>query len=270
MDIKVSILVFDSGVGGLSVYHEIRQLMPEHHYIYAIDNEGFPYGNKTNRTISRRVSAYLDAITQQHTIDLGVVACNTVSTTCLAALRQRYGFPLVGVVPAIKPAVQVTRNRRIGLLATKRTLTNPYTAKLINQFASTCHIELLGLPELAVLAENKLHGKPISMEKLAYLLASWLNLPLPLDTIVLGCTHYPLIVNELRALFPTVAFIDSGKAVAQRVLTLSSSSPKIDCLKKNDENLVITTIYDQEINQLRPILKEYNLTSLKTITLGAV
>lgn len=268
---QLSILIFDSGLGGLTIYNEIKQLMPNAHYIYAFDNEGFPYGMKSKEMIECRVIAFIDKIKLFHDIDIAVIACNTATTACLATLRQRYVFPIVGVVPAIKPAVQISSDGRIGLLATKATLTHIHTAKLIKQFAANYHIECLGLTELAVAAEEKLYGKPIDIQKLTSLMRSWLNLPNPLDTIVLGCTHYPLIKEELQRLFPDAVLIHSGRAVAKRTLSLSKNIPSLFQNKcYHSENIAISTVLSDKIEQLIPLLNCYDFTDYKVISLNSV
>lgn len=269
-DYQLSILIFDSGIGGLSVYNEIKQLMPNAHYIYAFDNEGFPYGGKSKKIIEHRVIGFIDKIKLFHDIDIAVIACNTATIACLAALRQRYAFPVVGVVPAIKPAVQISSNGRIGLLATKATLAHSYTAKLIKQFAANYHIECLGLTELAISAEEKLYGQPIDIEKLTSLMRPWLNLPYPLDTIVLGCTHYLFIKKELQLLFPDAVLIDSGQAVAKRTLSLSKNIPSLSQNRCYSENIAISTVLSNKIEKLISLLSCYEFTDYKVISLDAV
>ncbi|GKX57060.1 glutamate racemase [Leminorella grimontii] len=214
-------LVFDSGVGGLSVYREIRQLMPDLSTIYAFDNAGFPYGEKDESTIAQRVVAMVEAICQRHAIDIIVVACNTASVVALSALRERLSIPIVGVVPAVKPAAKLTRNGIVGLLATNVTVNRPYTHDLIAQFAQDCRIELMGASRLVEMAEEKLHGHDVSLEELKGILSPWLNAAVPPDTVVLGCTHFPLLKEELAQVLPEgVVMIDSGAAIARRVKSL--------------------------------------------------
>ncbi|VFS68333.1 Glutamate racemase [Kluyvera cryocrescens] len=116
---RPTVLVFDSGVGGLSVYDEIRHLLPDLHYIYAFDNVAFPYGEKSEEFIVERVLEIVTAVQQRYPLALAVIACNTASTVSLPALREKFAFPVVGVVPAIKPAARLSANRIIGLLATR-------------------------------------------------------------------------------------------------------------------------------------------------------
>jgi len=133
---RPSVLVFDSGVGGLSVYQEVRQLLPDLHYIYAFDNVAFPYGEKSEEFIVERVLTIVSAIAKQHPLAMVIIACNTASTVSLPALREHLTCPVVGVVPAIKPAAKLTRNGVVGLLATRGTVQRDYTHELIERFAT--------------------------------------------------------------------------------------------------------------------------------------
>ncbi|MEG2114846.1 MAG: glutamate racemase, partial [Hafnia sp.] len=188
---KPTALVFDSGVGGLSVYQEIRSLLPDLHYIYAFDNQGFPYGEKDEAFIIERVVKTVAEVQKRHPLSIVIIACNTASTITLPALRERFSFPIVGVVPAIKPAAKLTRNGVVGLLATKATVQRSYTHDLIARFATDCDIKMLGSSELVVLAEAKLHGEVIDHAVLKKILRPWLSMAEPPDTVVLGCTHFP-------------------------------------------------------------------------------
>ncbi|MCO6524390.1 MAG: glutamate racemase [Candidatus Schmidhempelia sp.] len=268
MDKKITILILDSGIGGLSIYKEIYQLLPNLHYIYAFDNAGFPYGDKPDNIVEQRVKGLIEKIAQQYPIDIVVIACNTASTICLPVLREYFQFPIVGVVPAIKPAVELSQNKHIGLLATKATINRSYTRDLIEQFASDCRVELLGISELAIMAENKLHGKPVDISRLTQLMAPWLTLSLSnsLDTIVLGCTHYPFIKNELKLLFPNVTFIDSGEAIAKRVAFLLEKNRDIRSeITSSATNQIISTSFDDNIETMIFSLFEQNLFNYQTI-----
>ena len=177
-DPRPTVLVFDSGVGGLSVYNEIRQLLPNLHYIYAFDNVAFPYGEKSEEFIVERVVEIVTAVQQRYSLALAVIACNTASTVSLPALREKFAFPVVGVVPAIKPAARLTANGIVGLLATRGTVKRPYTRELIDRFANECRIEMLGSAELVELAEAKLHGEPVPLEELRRIPVSYTHLEL--------------------------------------------------------------------------------------------
>ncbi|MCX8642877.1 MULTISPECIES: glutamate racemase [unclassified Gilliamella] len=267
-----TILIFDSGIGGLSVYNEIYKKMPNLHYIYAFDNEMFPYGDKSEQFLIDRVINVIDNISKLYTIDLAVIACNTASTICLPSLRAKFSFPIVGVVPAIKPASQMTKNKCIGLLATKATVQRAYTNNLIKQFAPDCKVELLGLSELAQIAENKLQGMAVNMPQLKQLLQPWLSLSVCPDTIVLGCTHYPFIKEELQVIFPHATFIDSGNAIAMRVYELLHEKGKLidSNLSLNEENIIVSTALNQYVEKLTSKLAQYNLQRYQCINVLSV
>jgi glutamate racemase len=222
------VLVFDSGVGGLSVLREIQQRLPACEFIYASDNEAFPYGTKLETELIARVDKVLHTLLQTYTVDIIVVACNTASTLTLPHIRSHFSQPIVGVVPAIKPAAARSRSKVIGLLATPATIARPYTHELIREHASDCTVISVGSSELVQMAEQKLRGQAISMTELAKVLEPFLADTQPethdkqiaqqLDTLVLACTHFPLLSAEIRQLLPdTVDFIDSGEAIARRV-----------------------------------------------------
>ncbi|MEQ9872488.1 glutamate racemase [Pectobacterium brasiliense] len=263
---RPTVLVFDSGVGGLSVYDEIRQLLPDLHYIYAFDNEAFPYGEKSQQFIIERVVEIVNAVQLRHQLALVVIACNTASTISLPALRERFTFPVVGVVPAVKPAAKLTRNGVVGLLATRATVQRPYTHELIARFATDCQILSLGSSELVELAEAKLQGETISISELQKILRPWLRLPEPPDTVVLGCTHFPLLAEELKMALPDgTRLVDSGAAIAKRTAWLIANldNPPLS----TDQNLVYCLAITPKVATLWPILQRYGFDSLEKLPL---
>jgi glutamate racemase len=217
------VLVFDSGVGGLSVLREISVLLPRVRLTYAADNAFFPYGTKTESALVARVSSVIHRLVGQVSPDLVVIACNTASTTALDAVRGFLTIPVIGVVPAIKPAAAASRTRVIGLLGTATTVATRYTAALIQEFAAGCDVLTCGATELVEAAERKMQGLPIDDTVVMDVLARLFSQPGgdKLDTIVLGCTHFPLLGPELAASAPhPVAWMDSGAAIARRVATM--------------------------------------------------
>lgn len=261
---RPTVLVFDSGVGGLSVYDEVRQLLPDLHYIYAFDNVAFPYGEKSEEFIVERVVEIVTAVQERYPLALAIIACNTASTVSLPALREKFAFPVVGVVPAIKPAARLTTNGVVGLLATRGTVRRPYTHELVARFASECKIEMLGSAELVELAEAKLHGQPVDLEELRKILRPWLRMKEPPDTVVLGCTHFPLLEEELLEVLPEgTRLIDSGAAIARRtVWLLEHESPNAFSA---DENIAFCMGLTSEIAQLTPVLQRYGFQRLEKL-----
>ncbi len=213
-----NILIFDSGVGGLSIYQEIQRILPNQHYIYVFDNAAFPYGELADDVLIHRTNAIIHQLVSQHAIDIVVIACNTASTIVLPFLRSSLIIPVVGVVPAIKPAAALSQTKHIGLLATPATVHRPYTKNLIDKFAKDCEVKLLGSTRLVEMAEDKLRGKGVNLKELAQILQPWKT---QIDCIILGCTHFPLLKAEIAEIMgENVTIIDSGKAIAQRVTFL--------------------------------------------------
>ncbi|WMC10290.1 glutamate racemase [Oceanimonas pelagia] len=224
-----NILIFDSGMGGLSVYREVHRALPAHQYFYLFDNACFPYGELGEVHLVERVLELLTAFVPTHGIDIVVIACNTASTHVLPALRERLHIPVVGVVPAIKPAAEYCRLhglKHIGLLATPGTVSRRYTAELVQSFAADMQVSMLGTTELVKMAENKLAGQPVDMARLARILAPWRGEGGP-NALVLGCTHFPLLAEELHQCLPEVKLVDSGKAIARRVASLLLQSATV-------------------------------------------
>lgn len=265
-DLRPTVLVFDSGVGGLSVYDEIRQLLPGLHYLYVFDNEAFPYGEKSEEFIVDRVVQIVDSATRLYPLALVVIACNSASTVTLPALRQHFAFPVVGVVPAIKPAARLTRNGVVGLLATRGTVKRPYTHELVSRFANECKTEMLGSAELVELAEAKLHGKAISLDEIRHILQPWLRMAEPPDTVVLGCTHFPLLNEELQAVLPEgTRLIDSGAAIARRTAWLLANEAPDAC--SADASRAFCLSLDEQAVQLLPVLQRYGFETLEKLSL---
>ena len=213
------VLVFDSGVGGLSVAACIHRYLPGADLIYLADNAGFPYGDKSEPVVIERCCTLIARALEQYPADVIVVACNTASTVVLPHLRGRISVPVVGVVPAIKPAAAKTRNRRIGLLATPATVRRPYLDRLIEEFAGDCRVERIGHPGLVRWAEELVAGGVVPARELADAMEAFREAEV--DTVVLGCTHYPLLLESLKRSLPAVRFwVDSGEAIARRVAWL--------------------------------------------------
>lgn len=219
-DSQPTILVFDSGVGGLSVYQEMSQLIPQYNYVYIGDNEAYPYGELEQNVLIKRVHLCINSVLAKHKVDLVVIACNTASTIVLPSLRKSLSIPVVGVVPAIKPASLIS-NVAVGLIATPATVTRQYTHDLISNFSSNRKVELVGSTSLVNMAEAKLRGKSIDIEDVRSELTPLLGM---IDVAVLGCTHFPLIKTEIsQALGNDVMMVDSGEAIARRVASLTGA-----------------------------------------------
>jgi glutamate racemase len=225
--IAPTILVFDSGLGGLTVFREVAKARPDARYLYVADDAFFPYSGRGEAELVARVLALMGELIASHRPDLIVVACNTASTLVLPHLRARFSVPFVGTVPAIKPACAGSVSKRVTVLGTQSTVGREYTRTLIRDFANGSDVALVGSAELAGFAEAELKGSPVADELIAREVAPCFVDAggRRTDTIVLACTHYPLLLDRLTRLarWP-VRFIDPAPAIARRVVDLSGAT----------------------------------------------
>ncbi len=218
------LLIFDSGIGGLSVLKAIRALLPQAPIVYAADSAGYPYGTKGRAVIAARVPALLGRLAERYDPELIVIACNTASTIALDVVRGALDLPIVGTVPAIKPAAALSRTRTIGVLGTDATVVQPYVDRLADEFAADCKVIRHGSAELVELAEARLRGVPAPRDAYARILDGLLAQPGGgrIDTIVLACTHFPLVEEELAAAAPRpLNFVDGNDGIARRTAWLT-------------------------------------------------
>ena len=221
MNVDAPLLFFDSGVGGLSVLEPTRALLPNAPFIYVADNAGYPYGKRSEAEIASRVPALLGRLVERFHPRLAVIACNTASTIALDHVRSALDLPVVGTVPAIKPAAELSKTRVIGVLGTEATVRQPYVDKLAAEFASDCTIIRHGSPELVDLAEAKLAGEDVGMDAIRDAAQPMFDADGRIDVGVLACTHFPLLRTELEQAFPGVQWIDGGPGIARRIAWLS-------------------------------------------------
>jgi len=214
------VLVFDSGVGGLSVFDAITASGCAFELDYAADNAWLPYGLKTDEQLRARVPALLTSLVRQWTPEAVVVACNTASTIALEPIRAALSIPVVGVVPPVKPAAALTRTGVIGLLATPATVQRPYTSDLITQFAGDKRVIRFGSAALVEAAERKLRGESFDSGAITEAIEGLFSAPggAAIDVVALACTHFPLLAAELAAAAPRpCVWLDSGEAIARRL-----------------------------------------------------
>ena len=231
-------LVFDSGVGGLSVAEEIRNRLPDLKMTYVADDVFRPYGEKTEAQLQERLPRLLWELTEMMSPDIIVIACNTASTTALSHIRAVIDIPLVGVVPAIKPAAQISKTKTIAVLGTPGTVRRKYVGGLIKDFASDCQVILKGSVELVEMAEKKLSGKAVDLNRLRAEIAPMFEGPqgADIDAVVLACTHFPLLRDQLKScVTQSVQWIDSGHAIAARVEELLSVNPPKPALPRGED-----------------------------------
>jgi len=272
------ILVFDSGVGGLSILSALKKnadiTSSAHQWLFCSDNAFFPYGLKQEDELIERVTAVLCALHTQYQPDIIVLACNTASTVALDTVRKVLNVPIVGVVPAIKPAAQLTQSGCIGLLATPGTISRAYTQQLINDFASHCQVVRVGSNEMVGMAEHFLRTGIVDHTELHRVLT-----PLrtaiaqnKLDTIVLACTHFPLLADCLHEQLPEIKhWVDSSEAVARRVAWLltqpdSSIEPTDAAAVKH---IALFTRIDESVSSIEQALRYFGFDEVRSLNLLA-
>lgn len=261
---KYHIAILDSGVGGLSIFKSISQRMPQLSIIYACDNKNFPYGPKPEGLVTQCISNLTEKVIRKFSPRLFVIACNTASTVALNKLRALSPVPVVGVVPAIKPASFISATKVIGLLATPGTISRDYTDRLIQEHAKDTQVIKLGSTLLVEMAEKKLRGIHCDLESVRQELVPFFpaQSQSPIDTIVLGCTHFPLLLDELKATTPKpINWIDSSEAIAQRVSSLSISEET----SAPTYTAVFSELNDGALS-LKPYLQSLQFSNLEEIS----
>lgn len=259
---EAPLLFFDSGVGGLSILAPVRDMLPTAPIIYAADSAGFPYGTKSEAEIAARVPALLGRLVERYRPRLAVIACNTASTIALAAVRAALDIPVVGTVPAIKPAALLSKSRVFGVLGTDATVRQPYVDRLAAEHGADCTVLRHGSAALVQLAEAKLRGEQLDPQVARAALAGLTTQPggERMDMVVLACTHFPLVEAELAAAAPhPMGFVHGGDGIARRIafLTQGQGWPAAPA----PGTAVFTRIDDQQ-QRLRPALARYGLDQI--------
>lgn len=242
------VLVFDSGIGGLTVLREARVLMPGRHFVYVADDAGFPYGAWEEAALRHRIVELFGRLIAEHDPEIAVIACNTASTLVLDALRLAFpDTPFVGTVPAIKPAAERTRSGLVSVLATPGTVKRQYTRDLITQWASKCHVRLVGSDNLAGLAEIYMRQGFVDEEAVRAEIAPCFveREGRRTDIVVLACTHYPFLVNRMRKTAPwPVDWLDPAEAIARRALSLLPASHAAEIAQSPDRAVFTSGLPD--------------------------
>lgn len=258
------ILLFDSGVGGLTVLDELRKILPEAPVIYAADNAGLPYGTKTEAEVAARVAGLLGRMTERYRPRLVCIACNTASTIALGMVRDVLEVPIVGTVPAIKPAAAMTRTGTIGLLGTEATIRQGYVDRLEAEFATGKRLLRAAAPELVAAAEAVLRGEAVDPGCYARAVERLRSQPSggEIDTVVLACTHFPLVEQQLAAEFgPGVTFVHGAEGIARRIAHLTQGQPFV----RGGPDIALFTRDGSEIEGLRPVLSARGLGLIETL-----
>ena len=253
--------MFDSGIGGLTVLAALREVLPQAPVIYAADNAGLPYGDKTEAQIAARVAGLLGRMTERLHPRLVCIACNTASTIALGMVRDVLEVPVVGTVPAIKPAAAYSRSGSIGLLGTAATIRQAYVDRLEHEFAGGKRLLRHGAPELVAAAEGKLRGEPIDPGAFRRAVDGLRCQPggAAIDTVVLACTHFPLLSEELRAAFgPGVRLVDGALGIARRIAHLTQGQS----FARDRPDGALFTRNHADLAALSPALARYGLNRL--------
>jgi glutamate racemase len=259
------LLIFDSGVGGLSVLRPIRELLPRAPIVYVADSAGYPYGTKAASQIEARVPALLGRVVERFDPELIVIACNTASTIALDAVRAALDLPIVGTVPAIKPAAEQSTTRVIGVLGTETTVRQPYVDRLSAEFAADCTVLRHGSAALVDMAEAKLRGEATNPVDYRRILAGLLDQPEGdrMDTVVLACTHFPLVADELAAAAPRpLVFLHGGDGIARRTAWLTRDKSWPD---NPGEDIALFTRWTDMVEAYRGALASYGLHRLEQL-----
>jgi glutamate racemase len=264
MDEAAPLLLFDSGLGGLTVLEEVRRQLPQAPVIYAADNGGLPYGTKTEAEVAARVCGLLGRMSERFRPRLICIACNTASTIALGMVRDVLAVPVVGTVPAIKPAAEQTRSGVIGLLGTAATIRQPYVDRLEAEFAAGKVLLRHGAGELVGAAEAKLRGLPVDARVISRAVAGLRDQPrgAEFDNVVLACTHFPLLAEELGQAFgPGVALIHGAAGIARRIVHLTAGQP----FRRLQPDLALFTRADAGLDLARPALQRYGLERVEVL-----
>jgi len=259
------LLFFDTGMGGISVLREAKKLMPNAPIIYAADYAGMPYGMKTEAEVAARVPALLGRLVERYKPQLVTIACNTASTIALDFIRSALNIPVVGTVPAIKPASEITKTGVIGLLGTQATVRQPYVDRLASEFAADQTLLRFGAPDLVYATEAKLRGEKPDPDIIADAIAGLTSQPNgdQIDVIILACTHFPLVQDELRqAIGRPVQFVDGAQGIARRIDYLTR---KLHWPTESSESIFVTTGDLESLEPYRPMLREYGIERLEIL-----
>jgi glutamate racemase len=230
--------MFDSGVGGLSVFQEFQRLAPNEHVVYLADTAWFPYGPRPAAEVRKRSFAIAQRLMQSD-VKLIVVACNTASAAAVADLRQAFDVPFVGMVPGVKPAAQQSRSRRVAILATEGTLDGDLYSRVVEEFGRGTAIVSVPGAGLAKLVEDGLAGTEPARAAVKRILGA--EIAAGADTVVLGCTHYHFLAPDIERVFPGISIVDTSEAVARRaVQVLDERDERAPATAKGGLNLIVT------------------------------
>jgi glutamate racemase len=261
---EAPLLFFDSGIGGLSVLKAARTALPKAPIVYVADFAGLPYGSKTEIQITARVAGLLGRLVERYRPRLVTIACNTACTIALNEVRAAIDVPIVGTVPAIKPASEQTKTGVIGLLGTAATVRQRYVDQLEAEFASNMTLLRHAAPELVHAAEAKMRGETVAPQIYADAMSGLTGQPggNRLDVVVLGCTHFPLLEAELLAATPGMRFVDGAAGIARRIVHLTERQV---WPSEAPEGIFVTTASAADAEGLRPALAGFGISKILSL-----
>jgi len=245
--------LFDSGVGGLSVLKEVKKILPFESFIFFADQKNNPYGKKNKKELIDLTTNITRFLIEKN-IKALVVACNTATCYVLPHLRKSFNIPIIGVVPAVKPATKLTKNGRIVVMSTPATAKSEYLSQLIKKNAKEFKVLKIGCADLEEAVEY------LERKKISKLLDKYVSIikKFQADVIVLGCTHFPFLKLDIKKrVGKRTVIIDSGEAIARRVRTLLKENKSLSAKKSSD--LYFTTGDEQIFSKVASKLLKYNI-----------
>ncbi len=264
-DEHAPLLFFDSGVGGLSVLKAVQTALPNAPIVYAADYAAMPYGDKSEAEIAARVPALLGRLVERYRPRLVAIACNTACTIALTHVRAALNVPVVGTVPAVKPAALATHTGVFGLLGTAATVRQSYVDRMEAEFASNKLLLRHAAPELVLAAEAKIRGEQNDPQVFVNAMKGLTGQAdgEKMDVVILGCTHFPLLIDELSMVAPTgIQFVDGSAGIARRIvyLTEGQSWPST-----RPPGIFVTTGPIQAIHAYRASLMQFGFSQFATL-----
>ncbi|CAM3537928.1 murI protein [Flavobacterium saliperosum S13] len=239
--------IFDSGIGGTSIWKEIHQLLPYENTIYLADSKNAPYGQKSKEEIIALSSKNTEFLLNQN-CKMIIVACNTATTNAIKELRTKYDVPFIGIEPAIKPAANQTKTETIGILATKGTLNSELFNRAVETYSNIKIVEQVGFGLVQLIEEGKMES-----EEMTTLLNSYLNpmIEANIDYLVLGCTHYPYLIPQIKKIIPNhIKIIDSGEAVAKQTKKVLEKNNLLNLYEQKSKQIFYTNSDSKVLKQI--------------------
>lgn len=259
-------LIFDSGIGGISILDNITKKFPNMKYIYLLDNEGFPYGEKKESFIIQRSIKIINLIRKLYPIKIVIVACNTASTISLSILKNKFNIPIIGVLPLLNDINTIEKENKIGFIATKATVKSLYVRKTISKNIHYKNIKIIATNKLAKIAEKKIRKISICNIELKNIFHSWIIDSKQPDFIYLGCTHFLFLKNEIQNIFyKPINFLDSHENVIKIIAQYFLNHTYQQNIKKN---IFLYSKYSKELNKLLWVLKKYQFNHIEKINLS--